>query len=301
VAALASPSYALLGQTAPAVARSTALGADSDTILLYVTGLGEPDSTFTGTAGTGGSGYSATCGTVANYWAAVNTQTSVSPALTSADGLVMTPAFYSAGAMEPCFLLAGSNLPSVSIGGQPANVLWAGWVQGSVAGLYQINVQLPSSTPTVPSGTPVFTYASDSPNATTVGAVPVHLPVFVTTAGPKSSQSGANLWVVQGLLATVTGAGSPTGPPSAPSYNMSGVVGTPIGSLAIVGTEGNATYTYAVASTSALPTDLTLAVDGTITGTPTVAMQGTTSVEFTVTDGNSLVGNVIVVFTISAT
>jgi len=111
----------------------------------------------------------------------------------------MTPAFYSAGAMEPCFLVAGSNLPSVSIGGQPANVLWAGWVEGSVAGLYQINVQLPSSTPTLPGGNAAFTFASDSPG-TTMGPVAVHLPVFVTTAGPKSSQAGANLWVVQGLL-----------------------------------------------------------------------------------------------------
>jgi hypothetical protein len=132
-----------------------------------------------------------------------------------------------------------------------------------------------------------------------MGAVAVHLPVVVTTAGPKSSQAGADLWVVQGLLATATGAGSPTGPPSAPSYAMAGTSGTALGSLAIVGTEGNGTYTYAVASSSTLPTDLTLAVDGSISGTPSDAMLGITSVEFTVTDGNGLVGNVTIVFTIA--
>jgi uncharacterized protein (TIGR03437 family) len=297
VAALASQSYALIGQAAPAIARSTALGADSDTILLYVTGLGVPDSALSG------GGLSATCMSEAAYWANVNTATTGT--LTSNDGLVMMPAFYAASAMEPCFLVGGSNLPSVAIGGQPANVLWAGWVQGAVAGLYQINVQLPSSTPTLPGGSAAFTYASDSPASTTMGAVAVHLPVVVTTAGPKSSQAGANLWVEQGLLATVTGATSgPTGPPSAPVYTVSGPNGTPIATTTLVGTLGNGTYTYAVSSNSSLPADLSLsttigATNGQITGTPGVDMVGTTSVEFTVTDGNSLVGIVTINFVIS--
>jgi len=292
-AALAS-SYAVITQTAPAIARATA--ANSDTILLYVTGLGVPDSTYTGTAGSGGSGLSSTCMTAAAYWADVQAATSASPAVTSDDGLVIEPSFIPSGEMEPCFLVSGSNIPTVTIGGQAATAEWAGWVENSVAGLYQINVQLPSAT--AEGG---FTYAPASPADTTMGATPVLLPVVVTTpANSKTSQSaGVNLWVVQGLLATVTGAGSAVGPPTSPVYTLSGAHGTALSSLAVVGTEGTGPYTYQVASNSNLPSDLTLNSDGTITGTPGSDMEGTTTVVFTVTDANGLTGNVSIIFNIT--
>ena len=40
----------------------------------------------------------------------------------------------------PCFVTS----PTVTIGGNAATVTYAGWVSGSVAGLYQINATVPS-------------------------------------------------------------------------------------------------------------------------------------------------------------
>lgn len=301
-AALNNASYALITSTGPAMVRTNA--SNSDVIDLYVTGLGVPDSTFTGTAGSGGTGASATCMTAAAYWAN-DTGT------TSDDGLVIEPAFYTAGAIEPCFLLSGSNIPTVTVGGQPASVLWAGWVQGAVAGLYQIDVQLPSSTPTAPSGSPAFTYAANDAGAT-MGSAPVSLPVVVT-AGSKNSQVGADLWVEQGLLATVSGLtsgelASPSVVTSNPVYTVTLHNGTPLPedlaatALTVAGAQGTGPYAYSSASAALQAgADLTLNSDGTITGTPGSDMIGTTTVVITVTDSSAtaLTGTVTINFVIS--
>jgi len=302
-AALASVSYALISSSAPAIIRSN--GPDSDTIQLYVTGLGVPDSTYTGALNSGGSGASATCMTAAAYWTDVQSATSASPAVTSDDGLVIQSSFIPNGYLEPCFLVAGTNIPTVTIGGQAAPVSWASWVAGAVAGLYQINVQLPSATPTLPLSNPAFTYASDNTTGHTVGTTfAAKLPIVVTapnTGSTTSQAAGVNLWVLQGLLGTATGTGvtGPAGLPSNPVYTFTGVHGTALSGVAVVGTEGSASYTYAVDSNSTLPGDLTLNSDGTITGTPGSDMEGTTSVTFDITDANSLTGKVTINFVVS--
>jgi len=295
-AAALAASYALITQSAPAIMRTTA--TDSDTILLYVSGLGAPDSD-----GTHGTGASANCMNATHYYSNVESATSA-PGVTSDDGMLMEPQFYDTGTgiTEPCFQVGGTNIPSVTIAGQPAVVQWAGWVQGAVAGLYQINVQLPSSTPTLPSGSAAFTYASDDAGAAIGSTTVAHVPVVITApnSGSVTSQPvGVNLWVLEGLLGTATGAGSPSGPPSNPVYTFSGAHGTDLSGVAVVGTEGVGPYSYAVASTSTLPSDLTLNDDGTITGTPGSDMEGTTNVTFTVTDSNGLTGNVTISFVIS--
>ena len=315
-AALATGTYALITNSAPAIARTNV--ANSDVVQLYVTGLGVPDSTFNGTGG-GGSGLSATCMKAIDYFANVQSATSASPAVTTDDGLVMESAFYDTGAMEPCFLVAGNNLPSVAIGGQPAVVQWAGWVSGAVAGLYQINVQLPSSTPTLPGGAAAWTYASNNISGHVMGTDVVSLPVVVT-AGTKTSQAGANLYVEQGLLATVTcsacGAGVFTAPAGAitsnPVYTVTIAHGTALPAITVVGAQGAAaspSYGFlAGASTgsvsglalSAFPDDL--AVDpasGILSGHPGNDANGL-NIEIAVTDATSgLTGNVIISFVIT--
>jgi uncharacterized protein (TIGR03437 family) len=301
-AALMSQSYALITSTTPAIARATQ--GNSDTVLLYVSGLGEPDGS--------GTTFTYTCMTSAAYWAAVQAATSASPALTSDDGLVIQPAYVTSGDLEPCLASGNTDLPTVTIGGVNAPVTFAGWVEGAVAGLYQINVQLPSAT------SAGLTYAPGT--ATTVATAPSPLPVVVKANGLYSQLSGVNLYVQQGLLATVTGATS--GPTSSnvssnPVYTVTAAHGvtlpTDSSALTVVGAQGaasGASYGFANSvitgtvnglTLSALPSDLTLdPAAGTIEGTIGSDMVGTTNVEITVTDSTSgLTGNVIISFVIS--
>lgn len=317
-AALATQTYALISQSAPATMRNTP--SHSDVIQLYVTGLGVPDSTYNGTASSGGTGLSGNCMQASDYYANVNSGVTPAPSLTSDDGLVMVSTFFdkvSAGittVSEPCFVTststpAGTNIPTVTVGGQPATVQWAGWVSGAIAGLYQINVQLPSSTPTLPSDTPAFTYASDSPSDVTMGTGAVHLPVVVTTpANSVASQAGANLWVQQGLYVTVTGGTLTGGTYDNLVYTVNGTAGTALSDgIAIAGADGGTPYVYAVttgggsfiSTDSGSGDDLTLdAAAGTISGTPSTS--GTKTVVFTVTDKNGVTGTVTINFVIAA-
>lgn len=294
-AAALAASYALITQTAPAIARATQ--TNSDTILLYVSGLGEPDGT--------GAGFTYTCMTSAAYLTAVNTAAGTS--LTSDDGLVVQPALVTSGDIEPCLASGNTDLPTVTIGGVSAPVTFAGWVDGAVAGLYQINAQLPSATASL-------TYAPASP-VTTMGPTAALLPVVVTANSKTSQPTGVNLWVQQGLLAYVTGATSgPTSSAAAsnPVYIVNATNGTALGTLTVVGDQGASSPTFTYANTvttgtvngltlSALPSDLTLdSSAGTISGTPGSGDVGTTNVEITVTDSVSgLTGNVIISFVIS--
>jgi uncharacterized protein (TIGR03437 family) len=70
----------------------------------------------------------------------------------------------------PCFVTA----PTVTINGAPATVTYAGWVSGSVAGLYQINATVPTKA-----------VAGSNPVQITVG----------TGTNAVSSQTGVTLQV----------------------------------------------------------------------------------------------------------
>jgi len=313
-AALANSNYSLIAQASPGIVRTTA--TNSDIVDLYVTGLGVPDSTYAGTPV--GIGLSDHCMPPATYWAN-DTGT------TSDDGLIIVPAFFSgAGAIQPCFLVAGANVPTVTIGGQPAVVLFAGWVQGAVAGLYQIDVQLPSAVPTLPGGAAAFTYATTNPVGNAVGNAPatgvVALPVVVTAVG-KTSQAGADVWVEQSLLATVTCAtggmlATPSFVASNPVYTVTIGHGVTLplaaNAVTVVGTQGataGPVYSFAAGASSGVVNGLTLsafpddlAVDpatGILSGTPTIGSAGL-NIEVTVTDATSgFVGNVIITLNIT--
>ena len=285
-----SPTYALITAAAPAIARSGA--GDSDTIMLYVTGLGWPDVVGAST------GFAANCITGANYLAAVNGTIPANSALASDDGLVMQSSLIPS--LPPCLSSANPaspDLPTVKIGGvaTPA-VGYAGWVGGAVAGLYQINVQLPTST------------AINAFSAGSVGSSAAPLPIVITSNTVTSQSTGVTLSVIEGLLGTVTGSTSgPTGAKANPVYVYTGAKGSAVsGSLAVVGTEGGGspTYTYVIDASSplpALPGALVLNADGTITGTPGNGGAGLgQEVIFLITDTSTgLVGNVTIIFNFS--
>jgi len=95
----------------------------------------------------------------------------VVPSWTSIDGAVIEGS-YLQGNYAPCFVTA---LPTVTIGGQTATLISASFVQGSIAGLYQINVQVPT------------------PTGYNVG-VATEFPVVVTQ-GTVASQAGVTVWI----------------------------------------------------------------------------------------------------------
>ena len=104
-------------------------------LTFYLTGMGAPDSTGATTDS------STSCLSVANYLAAANT--AYSTTWTTVDGAVIDNTLFGPHNLPPCLATA----PTVSIGGVDftSHVTYAGWVTGSVTGLYQMNVMLPAS------------------------------------------------------------------------------------------------------------------------------------------------------------
>ena len=144
--------------------------AKGSTVLLYLAGMGAPNSTATNTAGTSAPTFPGGCISTASYISTENGLSShPSPPWTTLDGAVIASANLATNKFPPCF--ASSGAVSVTIGGFAATVSYAGFVADSVAGLYQINVVVPSA---VTSGT----------------AVPV-----VVTMGSAKSQAGVTMAV----------------------------------------------------------------------------------------------------------
>jgi uncharacterized protein (TIGR03437 family) len=172
-AILDATTYILNTQTTPAT-------GGTDTVAIYMTGLGIPTSSGTDApqasvnppttciAPTGAAGNANIAPT--GYMGAVNTgvagggyappagYTAPSTVWTNIDGAVIRSALLSANVSPPCF----SSTPTVTIGGQTATVSYAGFVADSIAGLYQVNAAVPA----VGSG-----IAAQFPVVVTMGAV----------------------------------------------------------------------------------------------------------------------------------
>lgn len=161
---------AILHATDYSVNSTSNKAAKGSTVLLYLSGLGAPNSTSANTPATTAPAYPAGCISPANYMASVNTATShPSPVWTSLDGAVILSSMIAKNHFAPCI---GTPAPvTVTIGGAAATVTYAGWVADSLAGLYQVNAVVPT---TVTAG-----------NA---------LPVVVTKGG-VSSQAGVTMAV----------------------------------------------------------------------------------------------------------
>jgi uncharacterized protein (TIGR03437 family) len=255
--------------------------ADSDTVQIYMTGLGAPDGAADN-AGSGNGQWPVDCVTVASYLSALNQQ--ISGSLASVDGALIESRLLNNNRMPPC-LRSASVIPTVTIGGQPATVTYAGWVANGVAGEYQVNVRLPGST----AGT--FTGAAGAPITPPLTA-PVQMPVVVTARG-RASQPGVTMWVAPRLKVT--------GPAGA---GLRGAVGVPWsgpGSL-VTATEGTVPYKYAV-SRGSLPAGLTLdPTNGAISGTPAADAAGSYTVTVTASDSAAipLTGSAAFTLTIAA-
>jgi uncharacterized protein (TIGR03437 family) len=170
------------------------------TVLVYMTGLGAPTSTSNNATTTATLAYPGSCisalgvagspgppaiASIIGYLTTMNTTTitpaytAPSPVWTTLDGVVIQSAkIMGSGAFHypPC--ISGVT---ATIGGVVAPVTYAGWVADSVAGLYQVNLTIPTGA--VPSGTPISGLTT-----------PISVPLLVTVGG-KSSQSGVTLWV----------------------------------------------------------------------------------------------------------
>ena len=109
--------------------------AKGSTVVIYASGLGTPNSTSANTNSTTAAKFPGSCITVASY---VTGEAITSPA--TADGAVLVSSVIATNKLPPCFTAS----PTVTIGGQAATVTYAGWVSGSVTGLYQINATVPT-------------------------------------------------------------------------------------------------------------------------------------------------------------
>jgi uncharacterized protein (TIGR03437 family) len=269
-------SYNLISATNPAGTRTGS--SNSDIISIYMTGLGAPDSAANNAnAATDNSGngllWSADCVSTATYLPSFNAAQTGLP-LNTLDGTLIIPSVLNTGRLVPCITSGGTDAPTVTVGGQSATVKYAGWVPGTVAGLYQINIQLPANTPNA------FTTASGLTGQSILS--PTQLPVVVTS-NSVSSQTGVSLWVAPRLLVS--------GPSSGGSANtVAATVGValPSSNNSVTATQGTGSITYAVTS-GLLPSGLAISpTTGLISGTPAANTAGSYTVTVTATDSANI-------------
>jgi uncharacterized protein (TIGR03437 family) len=264
--------YNLISTTNPAGIRTGS--SNSDTISIYMTGLGAPDSTADNSAAASGGGFSwsTDCASQATYLTSFNAA-QTGTALSTLDGTLIIPSVLNTGRLVPCILSADNT--AVTIGSQAATVTYAGWVAGTIAGLYQINVQLPANVANS------FTTQSGLTNQSILA--PVQLPVVVN-AGGVNSQHGVSLWVAPRLK--MVGPSSGTGP-----NTVSAQVGVALPSSNNLVTASGSTftpYTYAVTS-GLLPSGLSLnSATGQIAGTPAANTNGNYTVTVTASDSANI-------------
>ena len=147
-----------------------AVSGTNSYITLYMAGLGAPDST----GATTDPGPALTCLSVANYITAQGSSWN------TMDGAVIDSTLFGTYNVPPCL----ATPPTVTIGGVDftSHVTYAGWVAGSVTGLYQVNVALPSGSLTGATKVPT----SGAP-AGASGSNPYYITVAVGSASSPSS------------------------------------------------------------------------------------------------------------------
>jgi len=244
--------------TSPAGMRS--IKTDSDYVAIYMTGLEIPDETTA-------------CITPANYLTALD------PLYAGTiDGVVIQSSVVdnTATPVAPC--LKTATLPSVTIGGQPAYVKWAGWVADSIAGLYQVDAQLPSTTATSANGG-VFTTTTTAAPSKITGAIA--LPVTVTTSSGPASQNNVTIWVAPRLKVTAPVDANNVWHDTNATITVGVLYNS--GATKVTATDGDATYSFTLTG-GLLPSGLFLNSDGSISGTAGANTGGTYSVTVTATD-----------------
>lgn len=272
------PNYNVVGQSQPAAMLH---GAASDTVMIYMTGLGAPSVGVDNNSGTGSGSYPGNCLSISSYLTSLGNLTAA-PA--TADGLIFQSSLFNPGFAAPCLSNASDPGPalaptSVTIGGLPGTVQYAGWVSDGIAGLYQVNVTLPDTTPT--GGKSFYQATTDCSNpAKFTGAIasiiaPVQLPVCVTSYDGVVSQPGVMIWVAPRLTMTA---------PTVLTGSINALWPTTSGANVVAAGGDGGPYTYAVTS-GGLPAGLYLSSTGAISGTPVT--QGTYTVTVTATDAST--------------
>ena len=277
--AILTSAYTLVAPGNEVGMRTTA--TDSDTVQIYVTGLGVPNSTADNASAGSASTWSADCISLSSYLTSLNAYAGSS--LTNTDGLVISSALINSNRLLPCFVSGSARQPTVTIGGVAGVVTYAGLVADSFVGLYQINARLPGAA----AGS--FTKA----DGTTISAVttPVQLPVVVTSGG-RSSQSGVTMWVSRRLKVVGPSGAGLTGPVG---------VAWSASNNSIAATQGTSPYRYAVTS-GLLPAGLSLnASTGAISGIPAANTSGNYQVTVTATDSANFPIGGTVSFTLTVT
>jgi len=293
-AAALGPNYTVINAATPAGVRLTSgtspVVNNSDIVQLYVTGLGVPDSAGSNSASQSSVlSFPASCVSTSAFLSALNT--AAGSTLATLDGTVIQSALlnsYTVSSVNyywvpPC--MATATTYTATVGGVNAPVTYAGWVADSVAGLYQINVQLPPSA----SG---FVDPAGNSVASTVSplAMPTSLPIVITastgSSSPvvKSSQAGVTIPVTPRLLvAAPTLVSGTVGVNWCNSACTSGSTSSVVASLSPA---GSPSYSYALTA-GLLPTGLVLnGVTGAITGEPAANTAGTYSITITATDNS---------------
>ena len=142
---------------------SSFLAKAGNTVMIYMAGLGVPTSTGDGKASTTAAAFPKSCISTAAYMGAVNGQTNKpSPLWGTIDGAVIESSLLAKNVFPPCMAVA----PTVTIGGKPATVVYAGFVADSVGGLYQINATVPT-TVTAGNSVPVLVTVGTGTSAVT--------------------------------------------------------------------------------------------------------------------------------------
>ncbi|MBY0502890.1 MAG: putative Ig domain-containing protein [Bryobacteraceae bacterium] len=280
--AILDSNWAVVTPTNPAAIRTNAgsvSGGVSDTVQIYLTGLGMP-STGADNASAGSSGgavWGTDCVSTSSFLTSLNANASSS--LTSLDGTVILSSLLNTNRLVPCIASGSANSPTVTIGGRNAVVSYAGFLPDSIAGLYQINAKLPVNG---------LASLTDSTGATLSSiTAPVQLPVIVT-ANSRSSQTGVNIWVAPRLRVT--------GPSGAGLTGRVGIAWASSNNV-VAATEGTSPYRFAITS-GVLPAGLLFnTATGAISGTPNANTSGTYQVTATAIDS----ANVPVTGTVSFT
>lgn len=272
-AILNNSNYAAVTASNPAGMR--ALSTDSDWVDIYMTGLGVPNSS-------GGS-----CITPVAY------MTDLGLSGAPADGAVIQSAVLdnlSPIPLAPCL----TTEPVVNIGGVGGLVNFAGWVTDSIAGLYQVNVQLPSLTG--------GSFVDVNGNPVTSIAGPTQLPVQVVLGSGGSqtmSQSNVTIWVTPRLKVK-----DPDGNVTANPLNTlteTCTVGVSCTIPAVTATGGSSTYLFTLTS-GLLPSGLSFSNAGVISGIPAASTGGQYTLTVTATDTSNIpvTGTVTFIFTVNA-
>jgi uncharacterized protein (TIGR03437 family) len=285
-AAALGPNYAVINTSTPAGVRLASGSApvvnNSDVIQLYVTGLGVPDSTGNN---------SASCVSTSAYLSALNAAAGSS--LLSLDGTVIQSALLNTYTVSstnyywvpPC--MKTNTTYTATVGGVNAPVTYAGWVADSVAGLYQINIQLPPSKSNFVNAAGTSVASTTTPLATST-SLPVVITASTGSSSPvvKNSQSGVTIQIAPALL--VTAPTMVTGTVGVAWCN-SGNSNCASNSNAVVASLSPATspsYTYALTA-GLLPNGLSLnGATGAINGEPAANTAGNYTITITATDNS---------------